>query len=224
MKRFAHLLDRLVLTPSRNGKLRLMVDYFLSTPDPERGYALAAITRDLNLASVKPAALRGLVVERMDEELFRLSYDYVGDLAETIALVWDADRRTSSRGSRSHTEAGFVNDEIANPEPSLTDVVETLNRMGKSEALLQVSRWLDVLDASGRYALVKLITGGLRIGVSARLAKVALAEFGARHIDIDIIEIEELWHGLEIPYTDLFAWLSGTAGKPTHRANAPFRP
>jgi hypothetical protein len=34
---------------------------------------------------------------------------------------------------------------------------------------------LDHLDASGRFALLKLATGELRIGVSARLAKVALA-------------------------------------------------
>ena len=37
MNRFAALLDRLVLTPSRNGKLRLLVDYFRSAADPDRG-------------------------------------------------------------------------------------------------------------------------------------------------------------------------------------------
>ena len=44
MKRFAALLDRLVYTPSRNGKLRLLADYFRRTPDPDRGWALAALT------------------------------------------------------------------------------------------------------------------------------------------------------------------------------------
>lgn len=58
MRAFAELLDRLVLTPQRNGKLRLLADYFRSTPDPNRGLALAAITRDLELQSVKPAMLR----------------------------------------------------------------------------------------------------------------------------------------------------------------------
>jgi len=220
MKAFAHLLDRLVLTPSRNQKLALMVDYFLHTPDPERGYALAAITRDLDVTSVKPALLRALVAERMDEELFRLSYDYVGDLAETIALVWDADGRTA--GARSPPPEQSVAPKTE--PPSLTDVVETLNRLGKTDAMKQVASWLDQLDASGRYALLKLATGGMRIGVSARLAKLALAEFGSRHNDVDIIEIEELWHGLDIPYIDLFQWLSGEADKPSHRAAAPFRP
>jgi len=225
MKAFAHLLDRLVLTPSRNGKLRLMVDYFLRTPDPERGYALAAITRDLDVTSVKPSLLRALMAERMDEDLFRLSYDYVGDLAETIALVWDVDRRTAhTPSSASKIRLPEPHFEVDNQHLTLTQVMETLNRLGKTDAMKQVATWLDQLDASGRYALLKLATGGMRIGVSARLAKLALADFGARHIDVDINEIEELWHGLEIPYQDLFAWLSGTAEKPSHRGMAPFRP
>ena len=222
MRDFALLLDRLVLTPSRNGKLRLIVDYFSRIPDPDRGYALAAITRDLDVASVKPSMLRALVAERMDEQLFKLSYDYVGDLAETISLVWDADRRTMAPSNlpASTAEAGGVVNSGQKPVPTLAEIVETLHRMGKTEAMRQVSDWLDRLDASGRYALLKLVTGGMRIGVSARLAKQALANFG----DVDIIEIEELWHGLELPYVDLFAWLTGKAEKPSHRAAAPFRP
>ena len=89
MKAFATLLDRLVLTPSRNGKLTLLTDYFRDTPDPDRGYGLAAIAGTLDLKSVKPALLRELVLERMDEVLFRYSYDYVGDLAEPISPVWE---------------------------------------------------------------------------------------------------------------------------------------
>ncbi len=222
MKHFALLLDRLVLTPSRNGKLRLMVDYFSRIPDPDRGYALAAITRDLEVANVKPGMLRALVTERMDEQLFKLSYDYVGDLAETIALVWDADLRTMapSKLPRKTAAPGTETDAENAPPLTLSNIVETLNHLGKTEAMRQLSIWLDQLDASGRYALLKLMTGGMRIGVSARLAKQALARFG----NVDIIEIEEIWHGLEVPFTDLFGWLAGTAEKPSHRAAAPFRP
>ena len=50
MRDFAALLDRLVLTPQRNVKLRLLSDYFRTTPDPDRGYALAALTGELNMA------------------------------------------------------------------------------------------------------------------------------------------------------------------------------
>lgn len=203
MREFAALLDRLVLTPQRNGKIRLLVDYFRQTPDPDRGLALAAITRDLDIANVKPAMLRALVAERMDEQLFAYSYDYVGDLAETISLVWSA--KEPSR---------------VNAIPTLGDVVASLARASRSDAIRLVEKWLDQLDASARYALLKLVTGGLRIGVSARLAKQALADFGA----VDVGEIEELWHGLKPPYQSLFAWLEGKTEKPASLAAAPFRP
>ncbi len=201
MNRFAALLDRLILTPQRNGKLRLLADYFAQTPDPDRGYAVAAITRDLEIRSVKPAMLRALIYDRMDPVLFDLSYDYVGDMAETISLAWP-----EKRG--------------ANAAPPLSEIVETLQAASRAEGPAIVERWFDALDASGRWALIKLITGGLRIGVSSRLAKQALALYG----DVAITEIEELWHGLTPPYTDLFAWLEKEADKPVSAMRAPFRP
>src|ERR1700690_4333507 len=90
MNRFAELLDRLTYEPARNAKLRLMTDYFRSTPDPERGWALAALTGALTFAHAKPGLLRNLIAERTDPVLFELSYDYVGDLSETVALMWPA--------------------------------------------------------------------------------------------------------------------------------------
>ena len=210
MKRFAELLDRLVLTPSRNGKLTLLVDFFRAVPDPERGYALAAITRDLDVRSVKPAMLRELMAGRMDEMLFRYSYDYVGDLAETIALVWPSPHEGAARS----VENG------QGEAPSLTEVVETLDAATRKDAPALVEAWLDRLDSSGRYALLKLVTGAMRIGVSSRLAKQALAQFGGQPVEA----IEELWHGLDVPYVSLFAWLEGRAEKPMSAALAPFRP
>jgi len=201
MQRFAALLDRLVLTPQRTGKLKLIRDYLSAAPDPDRGYAIAAITRDLEVASVKPAMLRGLVEARTDPVLFALSYDYVGDLAETISLVWGAPRATDQ-------------------DLSLGRVVETLQRLSRHSAPRQVEAWLDALEPSARYALIKLVTGGLRVGVSARLAKQALADWGG----VDVSEIEELWHGIAPPYTELFAWLEGRAEKPREAALALFRP
>src|SRR6476659_8528305 len=87
MNRFAELLDRLTYEPARNAKLRLMTDYFRSTPDPERGWALAALTGALTFPHAKPGLIRSLIAERTDPVLFELSYDYVGDLSETIAVM-----------------------------------------------------------------------------------------------------------------------------------------
>ncbi|MBD8556439.1 cisplatin damage response ATP-dependent DNA ligase [Rhizobium sp. CFBP 8762] len=200
MRAFAELLDRLVLTPQRNAKIKLLADYFRDTPDPDRGYALAAIAGTLSIAAVKPALLRDLTLERMDEVLFRYSYDYVGDLAETISLVWEAPA------------------DLEGEDPSLSSVLHRLNTTGKAQIRTLVRDLLDCLETSSRYAFLKLVTGGLRIGVSARLAKQALADFGGQ----DVSDIETLWHGIAPPYEELFAWLEGRTPKPALSMPAVF--
>jgi DNA ligase-1 len=202
VNRFAALLDRLAYEPGRNGKLRLLTDYFRSTADPERGLALAAMTGALSFKYAKPGLIRTLIAERTDPVLFALSYDYVGDLSETVALMWPS--------------------VAANPTepPSLAAVTSILAALGKAELPAQLARWLDGLDEIGRWALLKLVTGGLRIGVSARLAKMAVAALGSKDPD----EIELVWPGLKPPYLDLFAWLEGRADKPASGDAAPFRP
>src|ERR1700728_4053857 len=197
MNRFAELLDRLAYEPGRNNKLRLMTDYFRSTGDPERGWALAALTGVLSFPHAKAGLIRSLIAERADPVLFELSYDYVGDLSETVALMWPAKLAESS------SFAGGGGGE----ELSLTTVIETLSTLGKAQLPQQLARWLDTLDETGRWALIKLVTGGLRIGVSARLAKAAVAALA----DKEAQEVEVLWPGLVPPYRELFAWLERRA-------------
>ncbi len=201
MRAFAELLERLAFTPARNGKLRLITAYLASTPDPDRGWGLAALTGDLALASVKPAMLRALVAERVDPELFALSYDFVGDLAETIALIWPGP--TDPAG-----------------DPPLGEVVDALRAASRREGPRIVEALLDRLDASGRYALLKLVTGGLRVGVSARLAKQALAGLGGK----DVTTIEELWHGQSPPYRAALRLAGGRRPPPDRRRRHPLPP
>jgi len=227
MNRFAELLDRLAYEPGRNNKLRLMTDYFRSTPDPERGYALAALTGGLSFQHAKPSMLRALIAERVDPVLFELSYDYVGDLSETVALMWKA--RMQSDGapgpgdaerSASAAQMRGPNAADAHGELLLSSVVTTLSSLSKADLPGHLARWLDQLDETGRWALLKVVTGELRIGVSARLAKTAVAALG----DKDPQEIELIWPALRPPYLELFAWLEGRGDKPTSRDPAPFRP
>ncbi|NIX78163.1 cisplatin damage response ATP-dependent DNA ligase [Microvirga terricola] len=216
MNRFAALLDRLVYEPGRNAKLRLMTDYFRHTPDPDRGYALAALTNALMFKEAKPGLIRGLVEERTDPVLFRMSYHYVGDLAETAALIWPTPH-VSSPQVGGEALLGHNNPPSV---PTIAEVVEALATTGKSELPARVASWLDALDETGRWALLKLITRELRVGVSARLAKTAVAQLG----QIEPDEIELIWHGLEPPYENLFAWVEGRADKPESGNPAPFRP
>ena len=201
MRAFAHLLDRLAFTPQRNGKLTLVRDFLCEQPDPERGWVLASLTGALSFDAAKPGFIRKAVEARMDPQLFAMSYDYVGDLAETVALVWPA-------------KPG------ANREPDLSEAVEALRGATRPQVQKLLEGWLDALDADGRWALLKLLTGGLRVGVSARLAKQACADMGG----VEVSEIEEIWHGLEPPYEDLFAWLEKRSEKPSADHPGRFRP
>jgi DNA ligase 1 len=274
MNRFAELLDRLAYEPGRNNKLRLITAYFREVGDPDRGYALAALTGALSFKHAKPGLIRDLIADRTDPTLFALSYDYVGDLSETVALMWPKSvssplpgapssplpPRSGGEGSEvgggsasSRSQAGTEPAEAPPtpdpparaslvapppraarmeggeptavghnnpPPPTLTEVVSTLRTLGKTELPKQLSRWLDELDETGRWALLKLVTGAMRIGVSARLAKTAAAALG----DKEAHEIELLWPGLTPPYLDLFAWLEGRGDKPVNLDPAPFRP
>jgi len=206
MRDFSQLLDGLVYTRSRNAKLKLIGDYLKRTPDPDRGYALAALTGELNLPAVKSAAIRAITEERVDPVLFHMSRDYVGDLAETVSLLWP----------KAINEPADLDDGTLR----IATVVERLASLGRSEAPGALAAMLDHLDASGRYALLKLATGELRIGVSARMAKLALAEaFG-----LDIDAVEEVWHGIGPPFAPLFDWAEGRGEQPTVRDVPVFRP
>jgi DNA ligase-1 len=289
MNRFAELLDRLAYEPGRNNKLRLLTRYFREVEDPDRGYALAALTGALSFKHAKPGLIRDLIAERTDPVLFALSYDYVGDLSETVALMWprspthaqsapllprsgregsgvgglstkpalsvdaalpptpDPSPPRALRGEGGEQKAkttalsvpsplvgegqgeGYREHDVKGdtrylhnnpPPPTLTEVVTTLRTLGKTELPKQLTRWLDELDETGRWALLKLVTGAMRIGISARLAKTAAAELG----DKDPHDIELMWPGLSAPYVDLFAWLEGRAEKPVNLDPAPFRP
>ncbi|MES2338839.1 MAG: cisplatin damage response ATP-dependent DNA ligase [Pseudomonadota bacterium] len=205
MRAFADLLDALIYTRSRNAKLKLIGDYLRATPDPDRGWAMAALTGDLDLNAVKPAVIRAMVDARVDPVLYRMSRDFVGDSAETIALMWPEPEHPSA---------------LAGDDLTLAKVVDRLASLTRAETAGVLGGMLDRLESDERYALLKLASGGLRVGVSARLAKTALAEaFG-----VDIDAVEEVWHGLSAPYPSLFAWVEGRGEQPTTADVPTFRP
>ncbi len=330
MRAFARLLDCLVYTQSRNRKVALLGRYFRTAPDPDRGWALAALTDGVPIRLPLRRMLTDLVSRFIDPVLYRLSRDYVGDTAETVSLLWP-DQAVTPTASLAPTpdsspqgggELGEASsDSIAAPHPdpllasgeresaqahhpsrpshqalrqssldaaatsplpltgrgrgrgedarekslqlsldlnptpspspqgvgekravaagvhaasddkrfeerdepaylSLGHVISEMSTGTTAERTERLGWFLDRLDASGRWALLKLLGGAPRVGVSARLARTALAESYGR----DVSEIEEIWHALEPPYLDLFAWLDGKADRPDPGAKPVFRP
>src|SRR3954466_12675173 len=206
MRAFSQLLDDLVYTRSRNTKLKLIGDYLRETPDPDRGYGLAALTGTLDIPAVKGAAVRAIAEEGVDPTLLYMSRDYVGDMAETVALLWP----------KPLDEPPEVDDATI----SIAEAIGRLRSTTRLDAPRTLADMLDHLDASGRFALLKLATGALRVGISARLAKQALADaFGLR-----VEAVEEGWHGLKPPFAELFDWAEGRTGQPAVRDVPVFRP
>jgi DNA ligase-1 len=203
MRAFAELLDRLYFTHSNLAKTALLHDYFRNTPDPDRGWAVAAISGELRFDLFKRSLVRDLIVERTDPALFAMSYDYVGEMSETVAHLWPV-------------TPGAAPAEL----PALHEVIHEFRHRGKLEIRKLLAELLDAATPAQRWALLKLGTQSLRVGISARFMKRALADYGG----VDISDIEGVWHGLTPPYETLFAWLEGRAPKPDTSSQVVFHP
>ena len=200
MQTFAALIDALIYTRSRNGKLALIADYLRETPDPDRGWALAALTDGLDFKAVKGGTIRALATSRVDPVLFAMSRDFVGDTAETVSLMWPEPS-------------------VAGTPPTVSEAVNALSAMTRATVNDELGALLDRLDPNGRFALLKLATGAMRVGVSARLAKTALAQA----FELDLDDVEEVWHAVHAPYAALFAWATGKGEKPDAQSIPVFR-
>lgn len=172
MRAFSSLIDALAFAPSPEVKLCHLVDYFGQTGDPDRGYGLAILIGALDVPKVRPAQVRTLIDSRVDKSLFDWSLDFVGDLAETVGLIWPGERYGAG--------------------PRLADIVIGARSAGKTELPDTLADWLDASPVAERTALVKLFIGGLRLGITASLAREALARFAGK----PRAEIDGLWHGV----------------------------
>ena len=124
MRVFANLLQSLLYAPQRLVKQAYLVEFIRNTPDPDRGYALSALTGELSIKGVKAGLIRQIAYERCDSVLFDLSYDFVGDLAETVALIWPQ------------------NDDV-NPDIRVNEIISKLKAVSRIDASTLLKQWLD---------------------------------------------------------------------------------
>ena len=201
MEAFSHLLEQLYFTSGNKAKAQLIADYIASTPDPDRGWAIAAMAGTLRFDFFKRNTVKKLITEHTDPELFAMSYDYVGEVSETVAHLWPYSEPSESL-------------------PTLTEVVETFASVSKQKVSETLAHYLTIMTPAQRWALLKLGSRGLRIGVSARSIKQILADYGNK----DIKEIETLWHAVTPPYVEMLSWLEGKADKPDVENAVTFHP
>ncbi|MDY6974862.1 MAG: cisplatin damage response ATP-dependent DNA ligase [Pseudomonadota bacterium] len=201
MEAFSHLLEQLYFTSGNKAKAQLIADYIANTPDPDRGWAIAAVAGTLRFDFFKRNTVKKLITEHTDPALFAMSYDYVGEVSETVAHLWPYSEPSESL-------------------PTLTEVVETFASVSKQKVSETLAYYLTIMTPAQRWALLKLGTRGLRIGVSARSIKQILADYGNK----DIKEIETLWHAVTPPYVEMLSWLEGKADKPDIENAVTFHP
>lgn len=206
---FSTLLDSLYYTSSTKAKTRLLCEYLTNTPDPDRGWAIAVLSGTLQLEFFSRSTVKNLMLTHCDPVLFAMSYDYVGEMSETVAHMWPTPKTIELDCNRSL--------------PSLNDIITEFSNTPKNAIPECLARYLDRFTPSQRWALVKLGTRGLRVGVSARLVKNILAEF-ASVSTIQVSDIETLWHGVSPPYTELLTWLEGKTPKPDVSDRIVFHP
>lgn len=204
MERFSDLLDDLYFTNSNLAKEIILTNYLRTAPDPDRGWALAAIAGTLSFDLFKRNVIKSLMMERMDSFLFDMSRDYVGEMSETVALAWPQ----SPDPTR------------LNRLPDLSEVIKEFKSRDKAGIRDYLILLLDNMSPAQRWALLKLGTRGLRIGMSARTVKQTLAKI--KNVDVDTVE--SIWHGLTPPYLDLFAWIDGKAELPDMSDVVTFSP
>ncbi len=199
MRKFSILLKQLIFCPSNIEKTKVIIDYLNDVDIEEAGYTIAALTNNLKFKNIKANKVKQIIKSKVDSTLFDLSYDYVGDLADTISLIW------SKKPQSSYKKYSFL---------------EIINISNSNDLDLEkfVTDFLNNNNVDERWAFIKLLLGGFRIGASATFIKNTLAEYGCKNKD----DIEKVWNGLSPPYLSLLKWLKNEGPYPKINLNQTF--
>lgn len=236
MEEFTKLVDNLYFLNSNNAKQERLLEYLRNTPDPDRGWAIGAIANTINFEFFKRRLIKEVMIERVDPVLFDLSYDYVGEMSETVAHLWSSTvSESATQSSMNHTtnnqhaESSNIqiieNNTQQNNLPSLHEVITKFSDLPKKDVKTYLIYLLDIMTPTQRWALLKLGTGGLRIGMSARFLKKALSEYAQQNNhNLTVEDIERVWHGVTPPYIDLLNWIEGKANIPDIANKLTFQP
>ncbi len=199
MKRFARLYAELDASTSVLAKLEAMRRYFAEAPPADAAWAVYFLAGGKPRQTVGTRALRAFALEAtgLPEWLFSESYEAVGDLAETVALLLPPPVRESSLGLARW----------------MTERLLPLRLESPAAAVEALRAFVAELDTTERFVLIKLIGGGFRVGVSRGLVTRALAQ----HAGIDAKGVAQrligYTDGAALPDAASFAALCSTEAR-----------
>ncbi len=161
MDRFARLVTALDQTTKTNAKVAALADYFREAPEPDRVWCIALLSGRRPKRVVQAPLLRDWAAERAGLPLWLVeeSYAVVGDLAETIALI--------------------LPEGAGGSDVSLADWMARLADLPARDEAARKAVVRDAWERLGpteRFVFNKLLTGGFRLGLSAKLMTRALAQ------------------------------------------------
>jgi DNA ligase-1 len=210
MHRFAALYAELDATTSTTAKVAAMRRYFEETPSEDAAWGLYFLLGHRLKRVIPPTRLRDWITQltKLSPALVEDSYAHVGDLAETVALLLDArlDRPP-------HYDDA----------PPLHECVALLQALANADESLQrdtVFLWWNRLPFEQCFLFTKLLTGSLRVGVSAGLAARALAAQSGLETTIVQHRLMGDWK----PSADFFAALTAPVQDELQAERQPSQP
>lgn len=183
MKAFAELYARLDATTSSNAKLQAMQAYFAEAPPADAAWAVYFLAGGRPRQVVPTRVLRELAtrLSGLPDWLFEESYQAVGDLAETIALLLPESPHASEQGL-----AWWLEEQLL-----------PLRGLPPAELAERLPPLWAQLDRESLMVSLKLLTGAFRVGVSKLLvtrALAGLAQIDAKRVAQRLVGYTDLSH------------------------------
>jgi len=162
LKRFTQLFFEIDQTNRTSEKTEALVRYFREAPDADAAWALYFLSGRRINRSVGTNLLRTVLSEESELAPWLIDecFDTVGDLAETLALLYPDRARGDTGPLHQLVEERML------PLPALAD---------PEKRTLLIGAW-DSMDAQERLVWNKLITGSFRVGVARTLLERGIAQ------------------------------------------------
>lgn len=191
MKRFAQLYQELDETTKTSRKVSSLVKYLGDVSPQDAVWAVWFLCGHRPKRTVAVGKLREWCAEvcGIPEWLFAETYDFVGDLAETISLLLPPPKYTSSR-----TLSEWIFEHLL----PLTGMKE----FEKKAAI--VGAWSELAQLE-RFVFNKLLTGGFRVGLSQKLVRKAIAQFSGIPVDVIAHRLMGHWQPTESFFLSLLS-------------------